>query len=426
LAACAAAPPPVASAQSASDSPPSSSASRGAQEQSVLASLVSELERRNPELAATRREIDMRIARVAPAGAPADPALSFGYMSGFLRAPFFPGADTPDGFRQIGVTQSIPYPGKLALRSNIASIEVEAARWASEDTRARLIADLKRAYVTFVLAARTLDILQANKAEIEHVRGIAESLFSVGKASQQDVLRAQLELSILLERIASLELDRTIAQADINRLLYRPAATPVPVTDPAEAGAVPPAETLQQLAAARTPALRRDEQFIHRGQLALELARKELRPDFAIAVTTQKRGGGTPWMYGVDFMIDLPIFWQRKQRPMVAEAFASLEAARRIRERTLSEAETQVAQEVAAIATSRRLMELYTDSVLPQARLVVESSTAAYQVGSVDFLTLLGNVITLRDYQIALLGQRARYLQALARLEPLVAMELLR
>ena len=395
--------------------------------QSVLALLVADLEQRNPELAASRREIDMRVARVTPAGAPPDPTVSVGYMSGLLRPPFFPSANTPGAFRQVGVTQELPYPGKLGLRSRVAATEADAARWSSEDIRVRLIADLKSAYVEYVLVNRTLEIVQRNRSTLEHFRDIAEARFTVGKASQQDVLRAQLELSILLERIAGLERDRVMLQADINRLIYRSPETPVPVGDPVEAQAVPPTvEALQAQAAGRYPALKRDEQQINRGQQALALARKEQRPDFGITFTTRKVVAGMPWMYGVDVMVKVPIFWQRKQRPMIAEAAASLEGANRMRESTLSVATARVSQEFAAITTSRRLMELYSDSVLPQARLVLESATAAYEVGSVDFLTLLTNFVTVLNYEISYEEQRARYRQALARLEPFVGTEFIR
>jgi outer membrane protein TolC len=369
----------------------------------------------------------MRVARIAPAGAPPDPTVSVGYMSGFLRPPFFPSSTTPGAFRQVGVSQELPYPGKLALRSRVAATEADASRWSYEDVRLRLIADLKVAYVDYLLVDRTLAIVLRNKTALEQFRDLAEARFSVAKASQQDVLSAQLQLSILLERQATLELDRTTLRADINRLLYRPPDTPVPVSDlVVSRPAMESVETLRAQAADRYPALKRAEQQINRGQQALALARKEQLPDFGINVTTQKFVGGMPWMYGIDFMVKVPIFSQRKQRPMVAEAAAALDAASRMRESTSSEAASRVTQEHAAAATSQRLMDLYGDSVLPQARLTLESSVAAYEVGTVDFLTLLTNFITVLNYEISFEEQQARYRRALARLEPFVRGEFIR
>ena len=392
----------------------------------VLASLVAELEQRNPELAAARREVDTRVARIAPAGAPPDPTVSVGFMNGLRQLPFFVSAGTPDAWRRVGFTQEVPYPGKLALRSKVAASEADAVRWSYEDTRVRLVSDLKAAYIDYVCIARVLDVVRRNKAAFEQYRDIAEVRFAVGKASQQDVLRAQLEVSLLLERIASLERDREVTLAEINRLLNRPAMTPVPVVEPLAIAPGGGMEALQALAVERYPAIERDEQLINRGQQALALAKREQLPDFEVNVMAQKYAGGMPWMYGVDFMVKVPIFWQRKQRPMVAEAAAALEGAERVREHTRSEAEARVAQEHAVLATSRRLMDLYGDSVLPQARLALESATAAYEVGSVDFLTLLTNFITVLNYEVGYEEQHARYRLALARLEPLVGAEYVR
>src|SRR5690242_1651911 len=87
---------------------------------SALPALVAELERDNPELQAAKRTIDMKVARIAPAGALADPVLSASSMGGFTRPPFFPASTTPNAFRQVGISQEIPFPGKRGLRSAVA------------------------------------------------------------------------------------------------------------------------------------------------------------------------------------------------------------------------------------------------------------------------------------------------------------------
>jgi outer membrane protein TolC len=174
------------------------------------------------------------------------------------------------------------------------------------------------------------------------------------------------------------------------------------------------------------PALKRAEQIVNRGQQGLALAQKEVLPDFAVHVTSQRFTGDMPWMYGVDVMVKLPLYWQRKQRPMIAEAAAALESGKRMRENTLAMAAARVTEAHAAATTSQRLADLYGDSVLPQARLALESSLAAYQVGNVDFLTMLTNFTTVLNYEVSFEEQAARYRSALAQLEPLVGLELVR
>ena len=393
----------------------------------TLATLVAELEQRNPELAATRSVVDMRAAGIAPAGAPPDPVVTVGYMSGFLRPPFFPSSSTPNAFRQVGVSQQLPYPGKLALRANIARMEADAARWTSEDTRVRLIADLKTTYIEYVLIDRSLAILERSRTTLVQFRETAEARYSLNKASQQDVINAQLQLSILTERVTSLTRHKVSLQAEINRLVYRPSGTPVPVEDLVDVRPLADSiEALQAVANVRYPAIKRDEAGIAREQQALALAKKERLPDFAVSLTTQKFVGDMPWMYGIDFMVNVPIFSQRKQQPMVAQAVASLEGATHTRESTQSDAAARVAEQCAAVSGSQRLMALYGDSVLPQARLALESSLSAYQVGTVDFLTVLTNFNAVLNYEISYEEQKAQLHQALALLEPLTGIEFIR
>jgi outer membrane protein TolC len=172
--------------------------------------------------------------------------------------------------------------------------------------------------------------------------------------------------------------------------------------------------------------VRRDAAAIARGEQALVLARREQRPDFGIRLATQKGTGGMPWMYGLELMVSVPVFWNRKQQPRIVEAAAALDGVSRVREQTVIDVVAAAAQEHAALDASRALIDLYGDSVLPQARLTLESSMAAYEVGAVDFLTLLTNFIAVLNYEVSLEEQRARAWQALARLEPLTGLTLLR
>lgn len=238
---------------------------------------------------------------------------------------------------------------------------------------------------------------------------MGEDIVAVGNATDR--------LWIQCVTAISLRDDRTAVAAD----------TPVDTHDAFDI--LPVTQTVDELRAAavtRHPAVRRDEQQIDRGQQALRLARKELRPDFAVNVTSQRFVGDMPWMYGVDFMVKVPIFWQRKQRLMVAEAVAALDGAKRMRDSTVADATARVTQTYVAMTTSQRLIDLYGDSVLPQARLALESSVAAYEVGTVDFLTLLTNFGTLLTYELSYEEQKTQYRRTLAALEPLVGGEFIK
>jgi len=386
-----------------------------------LTDLVAALDAANPEVAAARREIEMRAARVQPAGTPPDPVVTAGFMGGFTAVPFFPPSSNPGALREFSISQELPYPGKLSLRSRIAATDTGVARFAAEDVRLERIAELKSMYVEYRLLDRSAAIVRRNRTRLQQMTRVTEAHFSVGEGEQQDLIKAQLELSLLTERETAIERQQAVLRARLNALLNRPPQEPI---DPALAFDVVPlpgdVTELQRLAEERYPALKRDEQLVQRNQQTVALAKKEILPDFGAKVSFQKYAAGMPWMYGVEVMMNVPIFADRKQRPMIAEATAGLTASESMREATRAAALGRIGDQFAVVMSSRRLVRLYEDSVLPQARLALDASLAAYETGGVDFLTLLSNFTTILDYELGLEEQQTTLYRALANLEPLV------
>jgi outer membrane protein, heavy metal efflux system len=388
---------------------------------SRLSELVAAVETTNPELAAAQREIDMRAARVRPAGAPPDPIVSAGFMGGFTSIPFFPSSSNASAFREFSISQELPYPGKLRLRSQIAATDTDVARTTATDLRLERVAEFKEMYVEYRFFDRSLAIIRRNRVRLQQMTRVSEALFAVGEGAQPDVVKAQLELSLLTERETAIERQQAVLRARLNQLLNRPPQEPISPALTFDVAELPEdIQELQRRAEEFYPALKRDEQVITRNQQALALAKKEILPDFGARLNFQKYAAGMPWMYGVEFMMNIPIFADRKQRPMVAEATASLTTSEKMREATRAAAFARIGDQFAVVASSRRLVRLYEDSVLPQARLALEASMAAYETGSVDFLTLLSNFTTILDYELALEEQHATWYRALANLEPLV------
>lgn len=390
----------------------------------TLAGLVAELEGNNPELLAAKHEVDVRAARVGPAGALPDPVLTVSSMTGFTRPPFFPASATPNAFRSLSFSQEFPFPGKRALRTSVAAADVDAERWSYEDTRRRLIADLKAAYLDYVLATRSAQLIADDKILADHLRRVAEEQFSVGRGAQQDVVKAQIEVSMLVERGLLAEGRRQTALAAVNLLLNHRPDTPLPTAATFVADAVP--GDLVQLEAAidaNDAALHRDTARVRMNERAVTLARADLRPDFRLGLSAQRYVGDMPWMYGVDLMVSLPIYAARKQEPAIAEAAAALGESERTRDSTRAKAVSAVTAALIEAKSADQLVRLYADSVLPQSQLALDSSLSAYQAGSVDFLSVLTNFQALLAAQLSRLEQEVRRDQALVRLEPLVGTE---
>jgi outer membrane protein TolC len=122
--------------------------------------------------------------------------------------------------------------------------------------------------------------------------------------------------------------------------------------------------------------------------------------------------------------VKLPVFFWRKQRFGAEEAAARLSESRENYQATQQELILATKDQYFKIRSSERLLDLYRSGILPQASLALESAVASYEVGAVDFLTLLNSQATVLTYEMQYYEELAKHEQALARLEPLVAREL--
>jgi outer membrane protein TolC len=390
-----------------------------------LRQLVREALERNPEILAAERVVESRRARIPQAKAWPDPMVTVGY-GGQLLPPFTLMSGDPSSARQFMAEQEIPYPGKTRLRGAIAAREADAEALTLEAVRRRVAAEVKQAYFELYAVDRSLEILRKDREVLERFARVAEIRYSVGKGAQQDVLKAQVELSRLGERETLLEQERRTLEAQLNSLRDFPTETPLGTTAVTEPSAF--AYSLDDLAsAARTnfPLLERQRTMVEAGRLSVELAEKEIRPDFSVGYTYMQRAGMGD-MYGITFSTTLPIFKRNKQHQAIREASAMRQAARRMEQNELTVLDYRLRRSFAELQAAGRLMKLYSQGIVPQSALALESSVASYETGAVDFLTVLANFTTVLEYELAYHQQLAAREKALARLEELTGLELVR
>jgi cobalt-zinc-cadmium efflux system outer membrane protein len=388
----------------------------------TLDELVSEALARNPAIQSTERRVAAMKARIPQAKTLPDPKVSVGWMGNIT--PFDVQEGDPSSYRSVSAMQEFPYPGKLKLRGQIADREAEAVWWEYEKTRRRVVAEVKAAYYDYFFFDKAIEITLKNKELLEKLTKIAEVRYQVGKGIQQDVLRAQVELSRLLQRLTVLEQQKKTAQVRLNTLLFRDPEAPLAAPAPFERAKLAyTLEELYQKARQNDTGLQRDQRLIERDQYAVNLARKEYYPDFSVGYMYQNRPR-IPEMHGFTFTLNIPIFYKTKQREEVTEATNNLLSTQKAQEDRQTTLFFEVKEQYLAAKASDGLVKLFAQAVVPQSSLALESSMAAYQVGTVDFLTLLDNFITVLDYQVNYYRELSNYEMALARLEPLVGVEL--
>jgi outer membrane protein TolC len=387
-----------------------------------LQELLQEALEKNPGVQGALQRVEALRRRVPQARALPDPQLSAGYMGDI--APFKTQAGDSSSYRQFGVMQEIPYPGKRDLRGKIAEKDVDAETWNLEAVRRRIRAEVALAYYELWAVDKALEITQQNKELLAKLARIAEERYKVGKGLQQDVLRAQVEVSRILQRLTVLRQRRRTLEAQINSLLVRSPDAPLgPLARVEKSVFAYSLEELLQKAVDNFPEIRRQERFIEQNQLAVNLARKNYYPDFSVGWDYQNRPD-FPEMYGLRFTVSLPVFYKSKQRQALGEASANLAAARHERETIRTVLFFQVKEQYLMAKASEELLNLYSKAIVPQSTLALESGLAAYQVGSLDFLSLISNFSNVLDYEISYYEELANYQKALARIEEITGLKL--
>lgn len=401
-----------------------------ADEVTTLKSLVDETLQNNPEIKAARARWEASTKRPSQEGSLPDPIVGINWFNvSFDRITL---NETPDSMFLFTFFQEFPFPGKLSLREQTAKEEAEAQEKMYETDLRRVIADLKEAYYNWFLVHKSIEIIAKNKDILEKFEQIAEAKYAVGDGIQQDVLKAQVEVSRFIEQLDLLNEQKGIVEARIRSILNRPPDSPLgnPETEIEKSPFNLTTEELYKIAQERAPLLKAKENLIDREEEALKLAKKEYYPDFSIGASPGLMGipggGGTQGAWGVTFGVKVPLYFWRKQRYGVEEAALQLKAAQEDFSSTSQDISFRVKDQYLVAKTSENLLKLFEEGIIPQATSSLESAIAGYQVGNIDFLTLLDNLLTLFNFELTYYTHLTNYQKALVRIEEIIDTDLIK
>jgi len=388
----------------------------------TLDDLVREALQKNPGVQSALHAVAAQRRKVPQVKTLPDPTVGVGWAGNIT--PFSVQRGDPSSYRSITATQQLLYPGKLKLRGEIASKEADAAQWDYEAARRRVTADVKAAYYDYWFYDKAIQTTQKNRELLEKLSQIAESRYRVGKGIQQDILRSQVEISLLMQRLTVLEQQRRTSQVRLNTLLaHDPDAPLPPAANLQQASLSLSLDDLYKLARQNDTGLHREQQMVERNQLAVNLAQKDYYPDLTVGYMYQQRPD-MPDMHGLTFTVNVPVFYKTKQREEVRQATEEQIAAERSRDNRKNEVNFELKQQYLAAKASDELLRLFSQGVVPQSSLALESSMSSYQVGTADFLTVLGNFSTVLNYEIDYYRELANYQTSLARIESMVGIDL--
>ena len=386
-----------------------------------LSALVAEALRNNPELRAAAKEAEAAEQRVRPAGALEDPMLE----AGFLNLPTQPLRFNREDMtmKMLGLSQKLPYPGKRALREQVAAKEAETLKYGLGETSNRVVREVKVAYYDLALTDETVRLLKSNRQILEQFLRVAESRYAVGQAAQADVLKAQSQIGRMNEELLRMERERPVTEAELARLLGRRADdAPIAVELPGLRDIALNLEALQQTALHQRPQLLGLQSAVERSTRAVDLARTEKQPDFDVRFSYGQRdknplGEPRQDVFSLTVAMNLPVWRADKIEPRIAEAQALRDQALDMQQAQENDVLAKLRQQVATAEQSRKSVILYETGILPQARLAVEAALAAYRVSRVDVLMLLDSQMTVFGYEISRAKEQVNFNKALAEIE---------
>jgi cobalt-zinc-cadmium efflux system outer membrane protein len=281
---------------------------------------------------------------------------------------------------------------------------------------------VKSSYADLFMARKSIEIL---REQLEVVRAIGDATrvrYQVGKVTQQDVLKSQLEQTQLMAQLAVAEQDAVAMEARLNSLLAR--ASPAEFDLPAELdiAIVPPnGETSERTVLAYRPELVEAERGLERAQGMYELAEKNRKyPDFMLGWDYVRMPTDmTKNRYGAMASITIPFSpWTIGRRTEeVAEALAEIRAAKANREAVKNTTLMEIREAAAKVRASRQSLELYRQGILSQADLSFSAALLAYQNSRVEFSSVLEAQRALKDTRMSYYRAQVSLIQAVAGLE---------
>ena len=378
----------------------------------------------SPRIVAASALATAASARITTAKRPPDPEVQLGLMNREL--PSLAPMD-PLGMTQIQVMQMVPTPGKLRLAGQVASETAAAARSRATDVRWDVRARAAMAFYDLYSAARQLAIARDTKLLVADIAKTSQTMYSVGEGKQADVLRAQVEVARMTEEIERMESMRAAMAGRLAAILNVPqdsihgtAALPqIPDSLPSLAGLVAEAER-------RRPMIEAGEREVAAAMAGERLARREIWPDLQLGLQYGWRGGemGTERMGSLMIGATVPIYARSRQLAMREETAAMRLMATADLAAMRAETRGRMTELYADFVKARNLAALYTTTVIPQADAAVAASFTAYRVGSVDFMTLLDNQMSVNNYRMQLISLRAEQGRVIAEMEMLLGREL--
>jgi len=383
---------------------------------------VSQAMERNPQLIAAYHSVAAQAEVIPQVTSLKDPMLTNNIWPIAERSPQTLMGRMPYGMM---VSQELPWFGKLRVKGEVAQQEVQMAVARLAQAELQVIEEVHLAYYELYFNQRAIEITRENRQLLEDLLQIAEARYRTGDTSQQDIIRAQVEVDRVDERLITLRQSLDQWQADLAQLLHiHPDSKPEALTALQPSSVPREIDRLYDLATGCRPELQEQMAAIVREQRNVELARLDYYPDVNVGLmwdvmtTDRALAPNADGMDNLGFVVGMNVpIWRNRLQAGVNEAQQRVAQSARQYDATLDETFRQIRRRMVQARSQEEQIRLYRENIIPRSQQTLEISIADYRVGQVSFLQLLDNWMQLLTLEVQLARLEADLRQTLASLE---------
>lgn len=386
----------------------------------VLSNLIEEALKNSPEIQASQARLEAARLRIPQSGSLPDPMFMFGYQNeGFDRYTY---GEEQGAQWMFSATQQFLFPGKRRLKEEMTTRDAESLAAMHELLKLKTVARVKEFYYDLFFAYKNIDIIKDKRELFIRIEDITLARYAAGKTMQQDVLMAQTEKYMLLEKEEMLRQKIQSLEAMLAAAIGRSQGPPLPrPIEPVYQPFVLEIDTAVDLALKHSPDIKARNKMIEAAGAKLGMAQKEYYPDFALSGSYYNRARDFKDMWSATATINIPIYFQSKQKPAVSEAKANILQARQELEATKLMIGAAVRDNYSMLRSAEKLMDIYKNGLIPKSNQDIEQALTSYSTGRTEAVSIVSRLKTALDYETLYWSQLVEREKAISRLHAITA-----
>ncbi len=384
-----------------------------------LEDMIDEALKNNPEIKAAEARSKSMEQKISQEASPMDPMLSLGYQNDTLKGYTY--GDMPDSQWMVSLSQTFPFPGKLSLQEEAASLEAASEKAMADAMRQEVLSRVIGAYYDLVVVTREIEILESLNRVTEQLEQTSLSLYASAMMTQEEVIMTQAGKYMIMERQEMARGRKTASEAMLKREIGR--HDQAPLEKPAHTGRTPFSYTDEELvkkALEQNPSLVSARMLVLSAEKKLARSRKEALPDITLMASYSKKGSAFDDMWGLTASVPLPVFYGKKQGAAITGASWELARANRELEAQELKVTAEIRDNMAMIRAADRVIELYRSALAPKAKQQVDAALSLLAAGKMDASNALAKMKAPYDYELTAWQQQVQREKAIARIRALI------